>query len=298
MLDLLYITWDVSPEIFSIGSFAMRWYQFLFAGGFFVGYFIVRYIFRQENLNQDWLESLLLYLVLGTVIGARLGHVLFYNPSYYLQNPLEIFMTWKGGLASHGGTVGVLLALWLWSRRVSKKPFLWITDRLIVAVALASCFIRLGNLMNSEILGVETTVAWAFEFVQVDGADAPPRHPAQLYEALGYLGTFFFLGYLFFKTQLRQKRGFLTGLFLILVFGSRFLIEFVKIEQADFQASFLDTLTLGQWLSIPFVLLGAYFMYLGSSQEPELPLSTPEKTTPPAKRAPAKSRKTSPNRRK
>lgn len=254
---LLAITWDVNPEIFTIGSFAPRYYGLLFAGGFFLGYMIVRKQFLSEGKPEAWLDSLLIHLIIGTVVGARLGHVLFYNPGYYLENPLEILMTWKGGLASHGGTLGVFIALILWSRKVSKQPFLWIADRLTVPVALVSCFIRLGNLMNHEIIGNETDVPWAFIFTLRDNL---PRHPAQLYESLAYLATFGVCWYLYWKTDAKDKRGFLFGLFMVLVFGSRFIIEYFKIEQADFQAGFLEILSLGQWLSIPFVLLGIFCM--------------------------------------
>ena len=264
MNTLLSISWAPSPEIFTIGPITLRWYGLFFATGFLIGYMITQRVFKLEKANEKLLDSLLLSLLLGTVIGARLGHVLFYDPVDYLSNPIKILKIWEGGLASHGGTIGVILAVWLWSKYISKRPFFWITDRIAMSVALTSFFIRMGNLMNSEILGTPSDLPWAFEFTRAYITPVVPRHPAQLYEALAYMGIFILTSYLFWKTRSKDKPGFITGLFLALVFGSRFLIEFVKIEQAKFDATFLETFTMGQWLSIPFVLLGLYFMYRGN----------------------------------
>ena len=265
MNTLIAITWSVSPEIFSIGPITLRWYGLFFAFGFLFGYWMTQRVFRAEGVKEEWLDSLLIYLVLGTIIGARLGHVLFYNPDYYLSNPLEILKIWTGGLASHGGTAGVIFAMWLWSRRIGKRPMLWITDRIAMSVGLVSCFIRLGNLMNSEIIGNETDVPWAFIFT---ARDELARHPAQLYESIAYFSVFVILTYMFWKTPIKKKQGFITGFFLVMVFGWRFILEPFKIEQAEFDAGFLDILSMGQWLSIPFVLLGLYWMYKGWTSPP------------------------------
>jgi len=193
----------------------------------------------------------LLYMVLGTVIGARLGHVLFYQPDYYFANPIEILYVWEGGLASHGGSIGIITALLLFCYKF-KVPFIWLADRVAIPVAFSSCCIRLGNLMNSEIYGVETSMPWGFIFKQ-DGQTLP-MHPTQIYEALCYLGIFFLMLWLYWKKIDKIKSGTITGWFLILVFTSRFFIEFIKNVQVEFETGM--SLYMGQWLSIPFILLG------------------------------------------
>jgi phosphatidylglycerol:prolipoprotein diacylglycerol transferase len=246
------INWDVNPEIFRIGNFAVRWYGLLFASGFFFGYLIFVQFFKKEGLSLDLLDKLTIYMALGTVIGARLGHCLFYEPHYYLSNPVEILKIWRGGLASHGAAIGILLALWLFVRKY-KKSFIWLLDRIVVVVALGGTFIRLGNLMNSEIYGVETSLPWGFVFIR--NLEVVPKHPTQIYEALTYFLVFLLLLWLYFRANGKPKPGFLFGLFLILVFGMRFLIEFIKEDQVEFEAGM--SLNMGQWLSIPFALLGA-----------------------------------------
>ncbi len=257
---LLAITWDVSPEIFSIGPLTIRWYGPLFAGGFLIGYFIVRKIFFQEKAPEEWLDKLLVYLIVATVVGARLGHVLFYGWDYYQDNLLEIPMIWKGGLASHGGLIGLMVAFWLYAKNVSKKSIFWAMDRVAPQVALAGALIRLGNLFNSEILGNYTGSDYGIRFVLVDGPGALPRHPAQLYESLAYLVIFGIMSYLFWKTSLRWRKGFLSGVLLILIFTARILIETFKVEQASEGSELIDgmleIMTMGQWLSIPAILLG------------------------------------------
>lgn len=245
------INWDMNPEIFRIGNFAVRWYGLLFASGFFFGYLMFLKFFKKEGLSVELLDKLTIYMALGTVIGARLGHCLFYEPDYYLSNPGEILKIWRGGLASHGAGVGIMVALWLFVRK-HKKSFIWIMDRIVVAVALAGAFIRLGNLMNSEIYGVETTLSWGFVFIR--NLEVVPKHPTQIYEALSYFLIFLLLGWIYFKTDGKPRSGTLFGLFLILVFGMRFLIEFIKEDQVGFESGM--SLNMGQWLSIPFVLAG------------------------------------------
>ena len=246
------INWDVNPEIFRIGDFAVRWYGLLFASGFFFGYLIFMRFFKKEGLSADLLDKLTIYMALGTVIGARLGHCLFYEPDYYLSNPVEILKIWRGGLASHGAAIGILIALWLWVRKF-KMSFIWIIDRIVVVVALAGAFIRLGNLMNSEIYGVETSLPWGFVYIR--NLEVVPKHPTQIYEALTYFLVFVMLLVIYYKTNAKPRSGMLFGIFLILVFGMRFLIEFIKEDQVDFEAGM--ALNMGQWLSIPFALLGA-----------------------------------------
>lgn len=263
------IDWDVSPEIIGGSGFSLRWYSLLFAAGFFIGYLIVKRMFQSEKAPLEWLDSLLLYIVLATIIGARLGHCLFYDWDYFSQHPLEIFLPVKfeptfrftgfQGLASHGGALGIILALWLWSRRVSKRPLLWILDRIVVPTALAGAFIRMGNLMNSEIVGKETDAPWGFVFKQL-GEDFA-RHPVQLYESISYLVIFFLLFFLYWHTSIKNKLGRLFGLFLITVFGMRFVLEYFKKSQGGFETALGDALSTGQWLSIPFVLIGLIFLF-------------------------------------
>ena len=261
---IAYIHWNVSPEIFSLGPFTIRWYGFLFASGFLIGYYLMQGIYKREQKPLAHLDTLLWYLILGTVIGARLGHCLFYEPAYYLANPLEILKIWEGGLASHGGTIGVFIALWLYSRKHPQEPFGWLADRLTIPTALTATFIRLGNLFNSEIYGKISTVPWAFVFERVD---PHPRHPTQLYAATVYFLLFLFLLYLYYhRPSLWQKIYRPLGLFMIWVFGWRLIIEFVKEVQVDFENTL--PLNMGQLLSIPMIALGLYFLFRskGASQ--------------------------------
>lgn len=261
MLLFNYITWTASPEIFSLGPLTVRYYGLFFAIAFLLGYYIVERMFKRENAPEKWLDSLFVYVVVATVVGARLGHVLFYGWEYYSQNPGEILMIWNGGLASHGGAFGILFAIWLYSKRVTKKSMLWTLDRLVVAVALAAVFIRLGNLMNSEIVGRVTDLSWGFRFLRASGIDNPelPRHPTQIYEALCYLVTFAILMHLYWRTNARHRQGLIFGVFLIGIFATRFFIEFVKENQEAFEEGM--ALNMGQILSIPFVLMAGYLIY-------------------------------------
>ncbi|MCD6331788.1 MAG: prolipoprotein diacylglyceryl transferase [Bacteroidales bacterium] len=249
------IIWDVDPVLLHIGNWAIRWYGLLFALGFVFGIIIITKMFKHEGVNKDWVDSLFLYVVIGTVIGARLGHVFFYDWAYYKEHLNEIWKIWHGGLASHGGAIGITLVLWLWSRKYSKRSILWILDRVVVPTALGGAFIRTGNLMNSEIIGAPSHLPWAFTFVQVDQI---PRHPSQVYEALAYLIIFGILMYLYWKTDLKDRPGRLFGWFMLLVFGFRFFVEFVKANQVAFESHMI--LNMGQWLSIPMVLVGLFFI--------------------------------------
>jgi len=256
-MNLLVIPWDVNPEIFRIGSFAVRWYGLLFASSFFFGYIIMLRIFKNENLGEALLDKLTIYMAVGVILGARIGHCLFYEPAYYLQHPLEILAIWHGGLASHGAAIGILLAVWLFARK-EKRDFFWVIDRIAIVVALSGFFIRMGNLMNSEIYGVETTVPWGFVFLRNN--EVAPKHPTQIYEALAYLAIFFLLYRIYWSKKGQHIQGLLISLICVLIFTSRFFIEFLKEDQVGFEAAM--KLNMGQWLSIPFVLLGLAGIYL------------------------------------
>ncbi|MDY0201920.1 MAG: prolipoprotein diacylglyceryl transferase, partial [Tenuifilaceae bacterium] len=251
---LSHIIWDVNPEIFSLGPLSIRYYGLLWAMSFLLGYMIFERIVKKESLPKDYLDTLTMYMVIGTIVGARLGHCLFYQPDYYLSNPLEILYIWKGGLASHGAAIGIILSLYLFSRR-TKRPLIYILDRIVITVALAGVLIRLGNLMNSEIYGIQTQLPWGFIFKQ--NGEIVPKHPTQIYEALSYLVGYLVLHFMYFKTNAKPKPGLLFGLFLIFIFATRFLIEFIKEPQVGFEQNMV--LNMGQWLSIPFIITGVIF---------------------------------------
>lgn len=265
--SIILITWDVSPEIFSIGPLTIRYYSLLFAVSFLTGIQIMTWIYRKEGRNENEINDLSIYVILGVVIGARLGHCLFYNPGFYLSNPLEILKVWEGGLASHGAAIGVLLSLLLFKKKNPKFKIMWLLDRIVIPTALGGSFIRLGNLFNSEIYGMPTDLPWGFVFVNSTAAGNIPRHPAQIYESLAYLLIFGLLLYLYLKKSGDFKEGFLFGLFLILVFVFRFFVEFIKADQSAFEAGWI--LNMGQILSIPLILLGLYFLIFWKKNKPE-----------------------------
>jgi prolipoprotein diacylglyceryl transferase len=254
---LNYIVWDVNPEL--IDSFiSLRWYSLMFLIGFLVGYKIVEKMFKHEGAPEKWLGSLLLWVMVGTIVGARLGHVFFYAWDYYSQHPIEILYTWEGGLASHGGAIGVLLAVLAFSKFTAKRSALWTFDKLVVAVAMVAGLIRLGNLFNSEIFGHATDLPWGFMFVNSAEWHAMYEgqacHPTQIYEALCYFALFALLMWMYWKKDAQTRPGLLFGTFLVGTFLTRFCIEFIKNDQVDFEATM--ALNMGQWLSIPFVLAG------------------------------------------
>lgn len=259
---LSYINWDASPDIISIGFLTLKWYGLLFASGFLLGLFMVRRMFEVENAPEEWLDKAFIYIVLGAVLGARFGHVFFYDWDYYSQHLSEIPMIHRGGLASHGGAIGILLALWLFSRNVSGQSMLWILDKVVVPTALAAAFIRIGNLMNSEIIGKPGEVAWAFVFLRVDDI---PRHPVQLYESMTYLISFAILYSVYWKSDYRFYPGKIFGLFLIFIFSSRIVWENFKDSLGGLEET-LGLLSTGQWLSIPFVAIGLYFFLRPSAK--------------------------------
>ena len=275
-MTLLEITWKIDPAIFTIGDREVRWYGLAFAIGFWIGYKIVERMFKRENLNLAWLDPLLLFTIAGTAIGARLGHCLFYMPQYYLANPVEILKIWEGGLASHGGVLGIIIAIWFFSKYYSHRSMLWTFDKLVVPTGLVSALIRIGNLMNHEIYGHPTDMPWGFRFVEnlhawrrMGAAPifSPPSHPTQIYEAICYLLTFALCMWLYFKKDAWKKEGLVFGIFMICIFASRFFIEFLKNVQEDFEESM--TLDMGQWLSIPFVLLGIFCIWRAMTRKPK-----------------------------
>jgi prolipoprotein diacylglyceryl transferase len=250
------IHWNVDPEIIKIGFFSLRYYSLLFMISFLTGIYIMRWMFKLENRNQDDVDQLLIYMLFGTVIGARLGHCLFYDPIYYLSDPILILKVWQGGLASHGAAIGILISLYMYKKKHKDQPYLWIMDRVVVSVALAAFFIRVGNLFNSEIIGKPTHADWGVIF---DRIDAIPRHPSQLYEAFAYLVVFLILINIYKKYKANLPEGLIFGIFLIGIFGFRIIVEFYKENQSAFEAGMM--LDMGQILSIPLVLAGIYFVY-------------------------------------
>lgn len=260
---LQFIVWSPSPEIFSIGSFAVRWYGLLFALSFFFGYIIMLQFFKKEGVPVKLLDELTTYMIIGTILGARLGHVFFYEPEWYLAHPIKILQIWEGGLASHGAGIGIIAALLIFSY-LKKRPFLWVMDRIVIVVALAGFFIRMGNLMNSEIYGLPTTLPWGFKFVNSTAPEEGlvPRHPTQIYEGAAYLISFLILLWYYYKKDGKPALGMLFGMFLVMIFGVRIVIEFIKEPQVGFEKALV--LNMGQLLSIPFVIAGLVFIYLAS----------------------------------
>ena len=261
----------MDPELFRIGSFAVRWYGLLFVSGFVLGYWMFTKFFERENVDKGILDPLLYTLLLGTLVGARLGHCIFYQPDYYFgswDGFLEIFQVWKGGLASHGGTIVLFFCMMWFARKYGPKnnfDFVWILDHLCIAVVFAATFIRLGNLFNSEIYGDVTSLPWGFVFER--RGEVEPKHPTQLYEALSYFLLGLFLLWLYVKKLDKVYRGTFIGIFFIVCFGMRFIIEFIKEPQVEFEETML--LDMGQILSIPFIILGIGFLvYAWKKKQP------------------------------
>jgi prolipoprotein diacylglyceryl transferase len=248
-------SWNADPIAVSIGPLSIHWYGLFFAAAFIAGLQIMGRMFVREGRDKNDLDSLLGFVVIGALVGARLGHCLLYDPAFYLSNPLEILKIWEGGLASHGGVVGILLGVWVYAR-TRNHPFLWLLDRIAVPAALGGAFIRVGNFMNSEIVGMPTIVSWAVIFERLDPL---PRHPVQLYEAAAYLLVFAVLFLAYQREGLRRRQGLLAGIFLVLVFAARFVLEFYKMPQAAYEYG--QFLTVGQWLSVPCVLAGFWFLF-------------------------------------
>ena len=307
-MHYLTITWNPSEGI-DLGFFMIRYYSLMFVVAFSLGWILTKKIYEREGLPQEKLDSLFIYMVVATLVGARLGHVIFYQPELFVEDPLSVFLpistvpefefTGFQGLASHGAAIAILIAMYFYTKNVIAKPFLWIMDRIVIAVACGGIFVRIGNFMNSEIIGKPSGdfplgVRFVHEgirpqqAVQATGIQPPSkaydaivhnpqfsellqsvpfRHPAQLYEAAGYVVVFLVCWYLYWKTERRKQIGYIFGIFLILLFSVRFLVEFIKESQGGFE-SVLGILSTGQWLSIPFIVAGVYIMYRAAKENP------------------------------
>ena len=255
-----HLIWDIDPNIFSFGSLQLRWYGLLFVGSFFLGLMILQWIFKRENKDPVVLDNLLVYIMIGAVIGSRLMHCFAYEPEFYLSHPLEILKVWKGGLASHGGLIGVVTALWFFAKHY-KLSFWWILARVSMPGALTAAFVRFGNLFNSEILGLPTDKPWAIIFSRIDMI---PRHPVQLYEAFSYLFLLLILVTVYRKVSHSFATKILPGIFFTYMFIVRFLLEYTKTRQADYTTSL--PFTTGQMLSVPFIILGIVWIIWAFSQ--------------------------------
>jgi phosphatidylglycerol:prolipoprotein diacylglycerol transferase len=259
---IAYIIWDINPKIFEGFEF-FRWYGLCWVLGIILGDRIVLHLYKQEGVSSPELDKVTIYVMLGAIVGARFGHILFYDPVYYFHNPIEILpfrvsptfqFTGLTGLASHGGILGALLALYFYTRKYP-KDYLWLLDRLMIGGAILGAFIRLGNLMNSEIIGTPSALPWAFVFQRVDQT---PRHPAQLYEAMFYMVVSIVIFFVWKSKRFDTRHGFIFGLGITLIFTQRFLIEFLKENQVSFEENL--NLNMGQALSIPFILGGIALM--------------------------------------
>ena len=266
---LNFITWTANPNLYE-GFVTVRWYGLMFAIGFLVGYEIVYRIFKHEGAPERWLAPLFFYVVIATILGARLGHVFFYELDHYSQHPGDILKIWEGGLASHGGTIGIIIAIFIFSWAVTKKSVLWTLDRLCIPIGFVGALIRFGNLMNHEIYGGPTDLPWGFCFIRninqyMQGAEpifTQPCHPTQIYEALCYLLVFALCMWLYWRRNAQERPGLILGVFLIGIFASRFFIEFVKEVQVGWEESMRSTIGLdqGQMLSIPFIIAGIWLV--------------------------------------
>lgn len=275
------ITWNVDPVFVHLGPFTIHWYGIFWALGIWLTLFITTKIFKNEKLPDEWLDKLFMYTVIGTIIGARLGHCLFYEwqllsepitilgitfhyGNHYLSHPWELLYIWRGGLASHGGAIGILTAMILYNKYVSKKGLVWILDRLLIGVTLCAGSIRFGNLMNSEIYGNLTSVPWGFIFLRA--GETQPMHPTQIYEMIYCIVTFGVTWWLYWKKDAYKSPGLITGTFLVLMFGSRFSLEFIKLNQEAFESGMI--LNMGQVLSIPFILWGVWLLIRTKNTQP------------------------------
>lgn len=271
MTQFLAFTWDPSQGI-DLGFFVIRYYSLMFVVAFTLGWFIMKRIYKNETISEEKLDSLFIYTVIATLLGARLGHVIFYQTELIWEDPLSVLLpirtvpefefTGFQGLASHGAAIAIIIAMFMYSKKVIKKPVLWILDRIVIAVACGGIFVRIGNFINSEIIGKPTNSDFGVIFKQL--GETFPRHPAQLYEAGGYILVFLILWFIYWKTDKRNYLGYIFGVFLILLWTVRFLVEFVKEAQVENRAEW--ALNTGQWLSIPFILIGIYLMLQSSKR--------------------------------
>ena len=268
-MHFLSFTWNPSEGI-DLGFFTIRYYSLMFVIAFTLGWYLMKRIFINEKEDLKKLDKLFIYSVVSILAGARLGHVLFYQSELLTQDPLSVFLpiqtvpefkfTGFAGLASHGATIGALIAMYLFSKKIMKKPLLWVLDRVVIPISSGAVFVRIGNFLNSEIIGNPTNSEYGVVFKQLE--EDFPRHPAQLYEAFGYVFVFLILLYFYWKTDKKQQSGFLFGLFFVLLFSVRMVAEIFKNSQGGFEDKLGDVLTTGQWLSIPFIIIGIYFMYI------------------------------------
>lgn len=297
----LYFVWNPSEGI-DLGFFVVRYYSLMFVIAFALGWYLMKQIFDRENEPVEKLDSLFIWTVISTLLGARLGHVFFYDWSYFKNHPSEILLPFKvsptfeftgfQGLASHGAAIAIIIAMYFFSKKVMKRPLLWVLDRVVIPVASGAIFVRIGNFFNSEIVGKQTDSSLGIKFVhdhynqreamQATGLpnakdayhaivnnpkftgllqQVPVKHPAQLYESAGYIIVFAVLFFLYWRTDAREKQGFLFGMFLVLLWAVRFLVEFVKESQGGFESA-LGLFSTGQWLSIPFILIGLYLIFI------------------------------------
>lgn len=275
------IQWAPSDTLFKIGGFGVHYYSLMFVVAFSVGIYLMKKMYEKEKVSVDYVEPLLFYVVIATVLGARLGEVFFYSWNYYQNHLIEILLPIRAlegssflfglidgyeftgfrGLASHGATIGILIGLYLYQKKYSYKPLIWILDRLVIPVSLGAALVRVGNFFNSEIVGNYTDNNFGVVFL--NRGEIAPRHPAQLYEAIGYLALFFLLRYLY-NNKVKRPNGYLFGLFFVVLFSVRFLVELVKVSQGGFE-TYLPLLSTGQWLSIPMILFGLFFMFKKSN---------------------------------
>ncbi|WP_268223203.1 prolipoprotein diacylglyceryl transferase [Sinomicrobium oceani] len=265
-MHFLSINWNPSEGL-DLGFFMLRFYSLMFVVAFVLGWFLMKKIYLREGLTVKELDSLFIYTVLATLIGARLGHFLFYEPEMFIKDPLHIFLPVEfspkfrivgfRGLASHGAAIGIIIAMYYYSKKIIHKPILWILDRVVIPVSIGGVFVRLGNFMNSEIIGKPTNSDYGVIFRKL--GETFPRHPSQLYEAGGYVIVFLILWYIYWKTDKRNNLGYIFGLFLVLLWAVRFIVEFFKENQVAFEDQL--SLNMGQWLSIPFILIGFYLIY-------------------------------------
>ncbi len=290
MTHLLSIVWDFDPVLISLGGIEIRYYGLMWALAILIGAKLFDNFCRREGLPSSVSESIFLYGTLATILGARIGHCLFYEPARYLADPISIITDFRdGGMASHGAAVGLLIGLWLFSRR-NRLPYIWSLDRIMIAVGIGGAIVRMGNLFNSEIFGMATTLPWGFEFVRsakwVNEFAPAAVHPTQIYEALCYVTTFAVLAWLYYGRDMARRRpGILFGVGLQGIFLTRFVIEFIKVEQEHFEQGW--TLDMGQWLSIPFILLGAWMIWRGATrpaEDPNAVVTTWEKNEPKKKK--------------
>lgn len=270
-MNTLAVIWDIDPVFISIGGLEIAYYGLLWVAAFVLGGYIFGKMVKSEGLNPDMTDSAFMYMLIATIVGARLGHCFFYEPSYYLSNPLQILNLRAGGLASHGAAVGMVIGILIYSRKW-KIPSMWLFDRVGIVVAIGGALIRTGNLLNSEIYGTATDMPWGFIFVRA--GETMPMHPTQIYEALAYVLIFFVLMHLYWRTNLANRRGLMFGVFLIMLFGARFVIESIKNVQEAWEAAL--PLNMGQMLSLPFIVAGVVILLRALNRPPQAYVNMPQ----------------------